>query len=172
MFTNDNCDLNIINVCLDNNLLIELSWCHDETQTFDIEYCLFVYHSVPYTTLSFSYIMTVKFYLWKTEPRYIIKCIWEDTNDPLQENWQTFSHSHMSLSRIQTNAGSRWEVSWYETDIWTTWPQRQIHSVLCISYIRNLRKYFNISIYDSFENRTLYFWKWRVHVVSKFYKWT
>jgi hypothetical protein len=84
--------------------------------------CLFVYHLFRHTQQFFSYMMAVSFYWWKREPRYryIIQCIWVGTTDLPQVNWQTFSHSHIGTSRIQTDAGWRWEVSWYETDVLTT----------------------------------------------------
>jgi hypothetical protein len=64
------------------------------------------------------------YYWWKREPRYIIQCICEETTDFPHVNWQTFSHSHIGPFRIRTNAGWRWEVSWFETDVLTTRPWR------------------------------------------------
>jgi hypothetical protein len=68
----------------------------------------------------------VSYYWWKREPRYIIQCIWEETTDLPQLNWKTFSHSHIGPSRIRTDAGWRWEVSWSETDGLATRPRRRL----------------------------------------------
>jgi hypothetical protein len=39
-----------------------------------------------HTLQFFSYMMAVNFYWWKREPRYIIKCILEETTDLPQVN--------------------------------------------------------------------------------------
>jgi hypothetical protein len=78
---------------------------------------------------SYKIMMVVHCYWWKKEPRYIIQCIWEETTDLPQVNWQTFSHSHISRSRIRTDVGWRWEVSWYETDVITTRPHGEVENV-------------------------------------------
>jgi hypothetical protein len=57
----------------------------------------------------FSYMMAHSFYWRKREPRYIIQCIWGETTDLPQVNWQSSSHSRS----IRTDAGWRWEVLWY-----------------------------------------------------------
>jgi hypothetical protein len=74
-----------------------------------------------HTQQFFSYMMAVIYYWWKSEPRYITQCIWEETTDLPQVKWQTFSHSHIGPSRIRTDTCWRWEVSWYETDVLPTW---------------------------------------------------
>jgi hypothetical protein len=58
---------------------------------------------------------------------------WGDTTNPLRVNWQTFQHSHIGTSRIRTDAGWRWEDSWYETDVLTTRARRSYniwHSII------------------------------------------
>jgi hypothetical protein len=71
----------------------------------------------------FSYMMVVSLYWLKRESRYIIQYIWEETIDLPKVNWQTFSHSHIGSSRIWTEAGWGWEISWYEIDVLTTRPR-------------------------------------------------
>jgi hypothetical protein len=34
-----------------------------------------------------------------------MQCIWEETTDLPQVNWQTFTHSHIGTSRMQIDAG-------------------------------------------------------------------
>jgi hypothetical protein len=90
--------------------------------------------------------MAVNYYWWKRKPRHIVQCIWEETTDLPQVNWQTFSLSHIgqdsnrrglevrglvewdrshlvTSGKIRTDAGWRWEVSWNETDVLTIRPR-------------------------------------------------
>jgi hypothetical protein len=76
--------------------------------------------NIRQTQQFFSFMMAVSIYWWNRELRYIVQCIWGEITDLQQVNWQTFSHSHIGTNRIRTDAGWRWEASWYETDILTT----------------------------------------------------
>jgi hypothetical protein len=56
----------------------------------------------------------------KSKYLYILQCIWEETTDLPQVNWQTFSHSPIGRSKIWTDAD--WRIcklytSWYEADV-------------------------------------------------------
>jgi hypothetical protein len=79
--------------------------------------------------------MAVSYYFWKRETRCIIQCVWEETVDLLQVNWQPFSHRHIGPSRIRTDAGWRWEVSWYETDALTTRPRRPLFQLFRLFHL-------------------------------------
>jgi hypothetical protein len=99
---------------------------------FPISYDLFLYFFLSFfvmlnnfsVTWWFSYMMAVSFLLAEERTPLHYTMYWEETIDLPQVNWQTSSYSHIGPNRIRTDAGWRWEVLWYETDVLTTRPRR------------------------------------------------
>jgi hypothetical protein len=82
-------------------------------------FCLFVIFRHTQQFFSYNVYDGASVFIGGREnPDTFIQCIWEETTDLLQKNWQTFSHSHIGTRRTQTDTG------WYEIDVLTTRPRR------------------------------------------------
>jgi hypothetical protein len=92
-------------------------------------WCLFGFLEIIFrhTQQYFSYMMTVSFHWWKKEPIYSIQCIWEETTDLPQVNWQCEFHIWRNVDIGFFNIHVLWVTLNFPKWSWETSPCLKEH---------------------------------------------